>query len=273
MKQIKILLGFCLVFPLQAWGFKAHKIISTQSLKTLPPETKAWFIGQEAYFEERSIYPDQKRSTDRSEAPHHFLNLEIYQAERLAPLTIEEASVRVGADKFQRTGTVPWRVNEFYELLVEAFRKKDIEEVVRLSSELGHYVADAHVPLHSTINYDGQLTNQKGLHSAWESQLVQKFVDQNMIEIKEAKPYSKPTSISFSWINESFALVPKVLASDQSAMSQTQTGIQRNTQEYWEAFWTLEGTTVIQRMHASSQSIGNMILSAWIDAGKPQPPR
>ena len=270
MKPLKAYLALIFILPLQAWGFKAHKMINGQALRTLPPETQVWFRDQEEYFRERSIYPDQNRAI--TERPHHYLNLELYATDQLLPLTMEEASLRVGPDQFKKAGTAPWRVNEFYELLVDAFRRKDTPEVVRIASELGHYISDSHVPLHATSNHDGQLTDQKGLHSAWESRLVEKFVDESMMQIKEAQAYSKPRTVSFSWINESFTFVPQVLTSDQQARSKTQTDLQRDSQEYWEAFWALEGSTVIKRMNTSSQSLGNMILTAWIEAGKPQRP-
>ena len=49
--------------------------------------------------------------------------------------------------------------------------------IIKFSAELSHYVGDAFVPLHTTINYDGQLTDQKGLHSLWESQLPERFIN------------------------------------------------------------------------------------------------
>ena len=114
MKLLKAYLALIFILPLQAWGFKAHKMINGQALRTLPPETQIWFRDQEEYFRERSIYPDQNRVL--TERPHHYLNLELYATDQLLPLTIEEASLRVGPDQFKKAGTAPWRVNEFYEL-------------------------------------------------------------------------------------------------------------------------------------------------------------
>ncbi|MGC6428813.1 MAG: hypothetical protein ACON4Y_05945 [Flavobacteriales bacterium] len=49
------------------------------------------------------------------------------------------------------------------------------EQILFICSDLGHYIADANVPLHTTINYDGQLTGQKGIHAFWESRLPELF--------------------------------------------------------------------------------------------------
>ena len=32
---------------------------------------------------------------------------------------------------------------------------------MKYSAEIGHYIADAHVPLHANSNHNGQFTNQK----------------------------------------------------------------------------------------------------------------
>ena len=42
---------------------------------------------------------------------------------------------------------------------------------MKYSAEIGHYIADAHVPLHASSNHNGQLTNQKGIHGFWESRV------------------------------------------------------------------------------------------------------
>ena len=41
-----------------------------------------------------------------------------------------------------------------------------------LRADLGHYLADAHVPLH-TGNYSSQRTNQTGIHALWETHNVE----------------------------------------------------------------------------------------------------
>ena len=38
-------------------------------------------------------------------------------------------------------------------------------KVLFLATDLGHYIANAHVPLHTTLNYNGQLSNQSGFHA------------------------------------------------------------------------------------------------------------
>ena len=44
-----------------------------------------------------------------------------------------------------------------------------------IAADIGHYIGDAHMPLHTSANHDGQMTDQKGIHSFWESYLPEHF--------------------------------------------------------------------------------------------------
>lgn len=69
------------------------------------------------------------------------------------------------------TGTAPWRVDQLALLAVQALRnRKDSLALVYLGT-LGHYVGDLSQPLHTTMNYDGQVhqPSAKGIHSAFET--------------------------------------------------------------------------------------------------------
>src|SRR3989338_5200966 len=89
-------------------------------------------------------------------------------------------------DKLTDSGWVPWNTQEVYQNLVSAMRRKDYPDILRLSGDLSHYVADLHVPLHTTVNYDGQLTTDTGVHARFESRLVDLFPDALPFEPKPA---------------------------------------------------------------------------------------
>lgn len=263
-----------LTLPLSGWGFKAHKIINQKALDTLPKELQPWFGPQAAYFIEHSIYPDERRSSDRSEGNKHYLNLEYYETTKLAPMTLDQAKAAIGSEQVERAGIVPWRINEYYGLLVEAFKNKNSQDVVRIASELGHYVGDAHVPLHGTKNHDGQLTGQKGFHSAWESRLVEKYVSDQDLSSRSATLFTKPLDQSFEWISESYALSSKVLESDRlaSLVNRSESGFPRESEGYWITLWAREKDNVRTRMTQSSDRLGSLIYTAWVEAGKPNAP-
>ncbi len=57
-------------------------------------------------------------------------------------------------------GILPWHINRVYYQLRDAFMIRDLKKILRLSAEIGHYIADANVPLHTTENYNGQRAGQ-----------------------------------------------------------------------------------------------------------------
>jgi hypothetical protein len=81
-------------------------------------------------------------------------------------------------------GRAFWRVREFADLLAkttEELKKADLTTEQRhatqarwfvLAGTMGHYVGDLAQPLHTTENYDGQMTEQKGVHGFFEGALV-----------------------------------------------------------------------------------------------------
>src|SRR6186997_1940944 len=63
-------------------------------------------------------------------------------------------------------GCKRWRTD-----LQKLLNKKNVSGILKLSAEIGHYLADAHVPLHASSNHNGQLTGQRGIHGFWESRI------------------------------------------------------------------------------------------------------
>ena len=86
---------------------------------------------------------------------------------------------KYGAERVEKAGRLPWRAEEIYKLLVARFQDAaknpngyGAENALFVSAVLAHYIEDAHQPFHAVVNYDGQLTNQRGVHSRFETQLV-----------------------------------------------------------------------------------------------------
>ena len=64
---------------------------------------------------------------------------------------------------------------QMYERIV-ALTPRD-RQTLFFSATLGHYMGDAHVPFHAVLNYDGQLTNQHGIHARFEAMLFERYRD------------------------------------------------------------------------------------------------
>ncbi len=258
--------------PLGAWGDKGHRVISGLAVKGLPPEPRTWYAGRERDLAAHASDPDTWRQ-DRKEGPRHFLDMEPYGGPDHLPRTLEEAQARIGGDYYRR-GVLPWIIQDRWRDLVAAFRAGDPAKVVTASAILGHYIADAHVPLHTTENHDGQYTHQRGVHSRWESGLVERHVQEDALTPLPARPDPAFLDRPWDWLKASHALVPQVLEDDRKADRTTAVDKQgpQRTQAYWMIFWSEQGPVVKQQLQLAGQHLGDAILTAWIAAEKPSAP-
>jgi hypothetical protein len=112
-------------------------------------------------------------------------------------------------------GIVPWHIQTVYNRLVKAFEEKNIDYILKNSADLGHYVSDAHVPLHTTENYNGQLTNQKGIHAFWESRLPELFADDYDYLVGTAEYQYSVLDVAWKAVESSFNSLDSVLLFDK----------------------------------------------------------
>lgn len=271
MKAILLAL-FLAALPLSAWGDKGHRVTCTLALKGLPPELQAWYAGREGEVEDHASDPDHWRQ-DRKEGPRHFLDMEPYGGPDHLPRTLEAAQAQLGGDYYRR-GVVPWIIQDRWQDLAEAFRSRDASRVAMATSILSHYVADAHVPLHTTENHDGQATNQRGIHSRWESGLIERFVRSSELKALSAEADPRFMEQPWDWLRASHALIPQLLEDDRTADRTTPSdshGRAMRTPAYWMIFWARQGPVVTRQLQLAGKHLGDAILNAWIAAGKPQP--
>lgn len=192
------------------------------------------------------------------------------------------AAYYAGIDLFTEHGTLPYNLVRQYHMLVNAFKDKNVPRILRLSSDIGHYIGDAHVPLHTTTNYNGQLTNQLGIHAFWESRLPELFAMDNYdFFVGKARYISNPSEYFWKMTLESHLLVDSVLTiekelsrdfpSDQQYCYEERLGrtILQPCFDFSKAYHEGLNGMVEARMRETIIAIGNIWLSAWIDAGQP----
>lgn len=265
-----ILLIAC-ALPLQAWGRKGHEIVASAMVRSLPPGAAAWLQPHEELLRAHCTDPDQRRH-DRKEPPRHFLNVESYGGPHAIPFEAEVALRRVGAKAFQRSGQVPWIIQDRLRDLVEAFQARQPKEVALAAALLSHYVADLHVPLHTTRNHDGQETGQRGIHGRWESGLAERFVSGSDIQPPPAMPEEDLPKAPWRWLRTSHAQVEGVLASDRTAALGSAAGrgiLPQRTRVYWLLFGAQERDRVKRQLEASALHTAQLVLYAWELAGRP----
>ena len=153
------------------WGFFAHKKINYYAIFLLPPEMMLLYKPNAEFLKEHAIDPDKRRYALPAEAARHYIDLDHYGEYPFVtlPRKWKDAVAKFSEDSLNAHGIVPWWIQTMMLRLTDAFREKNQAKILKLSAEIGHYIADAHVPLHTNSNYNGQMTDQKGIHGFWES--------------------------------------------------------------------------------------------------------
>src|SRR5262245_57851449 len=251
--------------PLLAWGFTAHRMVNAKAIGTLPDPLAAFFDGNRAYVVEHAIDPDLWRESGRSdEGPNHYLDLDAFGAFPFPDVPRSEAEhlLRHGAAAVQK-GRVPWRIAEVYRDLVAAFRARDHARVLASAAVLGHYVGDAHVPLHAAVNYDGQLTGQNGVHARWEAEMVERFVSQLDAAVlpAAARPAADPVAVAFDALLSSYARSLEGLEADRAVAGPRDYADtaqdDRYDDRYYSRFFEREGKTLVARLASSATAVGS----------------
>ncbi|MFD2523990.1 zinc dependent phospholipase C family protein [Emticicia soli] len=266
------------------WGFFAHKQINRLAVFTLPPEMFGFYKKNIDYITENAINADQRRYAVKEEAPKHFIDLDNYSDSvrlNLSTFSWKEATEKIGENTLYAHGIVPWHINAVKYQLTEAFKKRDIRRILSLSADIGHYIADAHVPLHTTKNYNGQLSNQVGIHGFWESRLPEIFAGNYDFFVGQASYEEFPQKRAWQTVMQANAALDSVLTFEKELSSQFSEDKKYSFEEvngsttrvYSKDFSTeyhqMLKNQVERQMRASVKMIGDMWFTCWVDAGQP----
>lgn len=244
---------------------------------------QGFFYKNQDYLVQNSVRPDERRNNDPNEAPRHFIDIDVYgeDAVNTMPQDWEAAAKRYPVDTLIKYGIVPWHVMVMKDRLTEAFKSQNADSILFYAADLGHYIADAHVPLHTTVNYDGQLTNQKGLHSLWESKVPEMQAKAYILNNGKAEYLSNTEDAIWGVVRDSHKLFPQVLEMEKEAsksftpetkyVSVERYGKVRQyySDEFAAAYAKLLNPTVAYRLEASAEMIANFWYTSWVDGGKP----
>ncbi|HET6962838.1 MAG TPA: hypothetical protein VFJ27_10090, partial [Terriglobia bacterium] len=171
--------------PLPAWGLDVHRFVTAGAIDLLPTNLRPFYEKHRSFIVEHSVDPDLWRNVGfTEEPPRHYLDLDSYGLYpfRELPRDRQAAIQKFGRDKIEQEGQLPWRVDEVYGKLAQAFQQQKVgshpyslDDIKFFSAVISHYVSDGHVPFHAAKNYDGQLTNQHGIHSRLETEAVLRY--------------------------------------------------------------------------------------------------
>src|SRR5581483_1376913 len=278
-----------------AWGNDGHTFVNRVAAQKIPatmPKFLRRAVVEIAYL---GPEPDRWRNPaeyalKNSQEPDHFIDLERVawldplprgRYEFYRKLYEKRAATTDHPDDYlpERVGLQPYLPMEVYGRLKAALREYRRLEASHQSTAavqqaiifyagwLGHYVADAAQPLHTTIQYNGWVgpnpngyTTQHGIHSLFETD----FVGANIKATDFAAMVNPPTQLKdpfsdyLSYLNESHGFVEQVYELEKAG------GFKGKGSP--EAF-----DFTIHRLAAGSQMLLNLWYTAWIESSQPAP--
>jgi hypothetical protein len=280
---LRIFLAATLLILFASWGFYAHYRVNRLAVFTLPKGMSTFYRANIEYLTEHAISADRRRYVDSAEIPRHYFDADHFGKTpfHTVPQKWTEAVQKYTADTLYKYGTLPWTIQYNYYHLVDAFKSHDTSAILHYSAYLGHYVADACVPLHTTQNHDGQLTHQEGIHALWESRLPEQFGSSYNYYAGKARYLENPLWQAFILCRSSFKSADSVLRIQRQldktfpadkkyeVILRGKRKIKDYSAAYCRAYHTALKGMVQRRIRVAILNVGSYWYSAWVDAGQP----
>lgn len=268
-----LLLGPAAVRPVAGWGDRTHPVVNRLAVDALPPKARGYFAPLRERLGALANDPDTvlRARWGRREEIRHFIDLDAFMSPLFTdfPRTFRAAARRFGRHKVERNGVLPWVILRFRRQLAGAIRRGESEEVVREAAYLGHYVADAHQPLHVTIDYDGRRRGAAGLHSRFENGLVDARIERyeswlrERLRVVEA-PADEREAV-FQALFASYAALDTLYGADAAARAAAP-----GSKADFDVFEREAGTMVRERLLAAIELLAGLWHKAWINGGRPE---
>ncbi|MFT3909166.1 MAG: zinc dependent phospholipase C family protein [Ferruginibacter sp.] len=270
--------------PAYCWGFYGHQKINYYAVFLLPPEMMLLYKPNITFITEHSVDPDKRRYAVKGEAPRHFIDIDNYGPYPYSALPRKwaDAVKKFSEDTLQANGIVPWHIQTMLNRLTAAFKEKNFSKIMKNSAEIGHYIADAHVPLHASNNHDGQLTNQKGIHAFWESRVPELLAEKEFdFFIGKAAYIKDPGDFIWARVLESGKASDSVLrfekelskefSDDKKYAFEERNGVvvRQYSSAYTIAYNKKLNGMVERRMRQAIFAVASFWYTAWVNAGQP----
>ena len=306
-RTVVILLVFVVLLsqqPAGAWGEYGHIWINEAAAMRLPKSMPLFFRGAVERFGYLGPEPDRWRNSAAEpnlkygQEPDHFIDMERLPADfgelpvgrNLYVRKLYEARAKAlaagmdpkKADELlpEKVGFQPYITIEIMDRLRVAFReyrhakaeKKSTfgieQNIIFYAGWMGHYVADASQPLHTTVNYDGWVQEnphgyrtEKGFHSDFETRFVKEsFKGPNdfVSLLRAPKVVEKPFGAYQEFLKASNAMVPQVYELEKSGA--------------FNGKGTTEGREFVrQRLAAGAQMLADLWYTTWMESATDPP--
>lgn len=271
-----------------AWGNWGHQRINRAAVLALPAAMRTFFYNHIDYVVTESVIPDSRKYSinDKAEFPRHYIDLEEYGPVAEIPQAAADAYKKYDAETLDKHGRLPWYLQDMLAKLTTAMKNQRKDEILFLAADLGHYLGDAHQPLHTSSNHDGQRTGQRGIHAFYESQLPEQFGRNYNFKLAEPKLIQDPVAESWRIVAQSHAAIDSMLTIEKKLAGETPKEalyvlnadgqVKKNvfnswvhTPAYSAAYHKALNHMIERQMRNAAQTTANFWYTAWVNAGKP----
>ena len=268
-KSISYILMFsALAILLGSWGATGHRKISTDASLSFNQQMQDFNLWT-SFLADHASDADDRKTSDPNEKPKHFIDIDSYYAflvQGRIPQTLDSMVNLYGNSTVYANGILPYATIATVNLLQQCFEARDLDNAKIVAADLGHYVGDGHMPLHITQNYNGQETGNTGIHSRYESTMIDAYVDQIIYTGDSIAVVPDVTAYVFNYIYKNYTFIDSVLQADTYAHNHAGN---IHSPEYTAALWDQTKGFTTQLFKRASHSFCELMYTAWVNAGSP----
>lgn len=257
-----------LAFTLISWGDVGHSIISVRSQLSFNEEMDI-FNSWLPYLAEHSSDPDKRKKDDPEEGPKHYIDIDNYpsfNSQGSIPQNMDSCIAIYGSSFVGKNGSLPWATLTSYDSLVSCLRRGDELSGKKHAADLCHYIADGHMPLHLTKNYDGQFTGNKGIHFRYEVEMINEYHSEIQYNGHEIKAIDNVRDYIFDYIYKNYNSIQAILEADDES---TELDPTMTTEEYYDKLWSMTKGVTISLFESASHAIAELLYTAYLESGEP----
>jgi hypothetical protein len=252
-----------------SWGGVGHSKISASAALSFNTEMQDFNTWVD-FLRDHASDADTRKGGDPTEGPKHYIDIDNYNlfiTTGRIPQTLDSVNNLYGAAAVLDNGILPWATKASFDSLRNCFQRHDFTKAKIFAADLGHYVADGHMPLHITKNYNGQLTGATGIHSRYESTMISAYISQITYSGENISKISDVNQYIFDYLYNNYTYVDSVLMADTYAKSIS--GGSTSSTAYKTALWNKSKGFTIPLFKRASHALAEMIYTAWVQAGSP----